>query len=335
MVKKFVYICSAALLALASFAAVAQGSPTPAPSKTPTAVEATVTVSATQTAHFEALTQADLAILTGNVQRPNGIAWFRNKLYTACTGDGTVYEINDTTGETRAYIFGVHNANMLYPEADAQNNLTLWVPDYEANTLAKVTRSGVEAVARNLHGPWGIAYADDTHFFVTNLLSSTLDLLSREGDDQVLLEDLASPAGITRDDETLYIANYGSTRRSIEWYSLDEILNPALDVPTSDASATDAPTNHVLVSGLQNATGVQLGSDGNLYFAYALGNRGLVGRVDPQVCRANGGCTNSDVEIVLYTDLAVPLAGLTLTPDMRLFVHTMFTPDLYWGQISS
>ncbi len=67
----------------------------------------------------------------------------------------------------------------------------------------------------------------------------------------------------------------------------------------------------MLVSGLQNTTGLQLGTDGMLYFAYALGNRGMVGRVDPQVCLANGGCSNDQVEIVLYSDLSAPLAGLT------------------------
>ncbi len=89
--------------------------------------------------------------------------------------------------------------------------------------------------------------------------------------------------GIVHDDQTLYVANYGSTRRSIEWYSLISTL-----VSGQDAEPTRII---VLVSGLQNTTGLQLGSDGKLYFAYALGNRGLVGRVDPQVCLANGGCT--------------------------------------------
>jgi hypothetical protein len=89
------------------------------------------------------------------------------------------------------------------------------------------------------------------------------------------------------------------------------------------------------VSGLQNTTGLQLASDGYLYFAYSLGTRGIVGRVDPLVCMENGGCTNEQVEIVVYTELQAPLAGLTITPDMRLFVHTMFSPDLYWARITS
>ncbi len=319
-------LLAAALIGQVVFAAAAQEltTPTPAPSKTPT--PAPVTSSAPAASQFQALTQADLSILTGNVQRPNEIFWLNNTLYTSCTGDGTIYVINDTTGDTTAYIYGIHNAQTLYVEADARNNLTMWIPDYQANTLTKVTRSGgVQTIVRNLKGPWGISYVDDQHFLLTNLLDSTLDLISRSGDVQTVMDGLASPMGIAHDDQTLYIANYGSTRRSIEWYPYQGVIN---------GETMNADTNHVLVSGLQNATGLQLGSDGKLYFAYALGNRGLVGRVDPAVCRANGGCTNDQVEIVLYTNLDAPLAGLTLTPDMRLFVHTMFIPDIYWAQIS-
>jgi hypothetical protein len=55
--------------------------------------------------------------------------------------------------------------------------------------------------------------------------------------------------------------------------------------------------------------------------------------VNPQTCRENGGCTNEQVEVVVFTELPSPLAGLTLIPDMRLFIHTMFIPDLYWVQL--
>lgn len=324
MIKTIALLFAAALLALTATLAVAQSesTPTPAPSKTPTAM---VGGESTPEAHFTPLSQADMTPLTGNVQRPNGLAWFRGKLYTACSGDGTVYEIDDTTGATRTVIYGVRNAQSLYVEEDARQNLTLWVPDYAANTLSKVTRNGVEPVVRDLHGPWGISYVDDQHFLITNLLSNTLDLVSRSGDDQVLLDTLNAPMGVVHDDQTLYVVNYGTTRRSVEWYDYQAVLKGQQD---------QTPTNHILVSGLQNATGLQLGADGKLYFAYSLGTRGLVGRVDPQVCRDNGGCTNDQVEIVLYSDLATPLAGLTLTPDMRLFVHTMFVPDLYWAKIS-
>src|SRR5690606_9569737 len=88
-----------------------------------------------------------------------------------------------------------------------------------------------------------------------------------------------------------------------------------------------------LVTGLQNVTGITLGSDGWLYFAYALGTRGVVGRIDPNACVGNGGCTNDQIEVVVFTELSVPLAGLTLSPDMKLYVHSMFSPDLYWVQL--
>lgn len=332
-----------ALMALAVFTGNAQTedetTPTPAPSKTPTleaplgaALEATDEVAATpgalttvEAGEFEPLTQADLQVLTGNVQRPNGIAWFNDNLYTSCTGDGTVYEINSRTGATRTYIFGIKNAQTLYVEEDENQNLTMWVPDYAENALARVTRQGVTIITRNLEGPWGISYVDEESFFVTSLLGNRINLINREGEAQPVLEGLSSPMGIVHDGETVFVANYGSTRRSVEFYPFDSVLNGAQD--------QDNGENHVLVSGLQNTTGLQLGADGLLYFAYSLGNRGLVGRVDPAVCTANGGCTNDQIEIVLYTDLAVPLAGLTLTPDMRIFVHTMFTPDIYWAQL--
>lgn len=319
---------TAALLALAAFSAAGQGeiTPTPAPSKTPTAAAATVETpaAASSSGQMEPLTQADLSIITGNVQRPNGIAWYNGFLYTACTGDGTIYEISDTTGQTRTYIYGIRNAQTLYVEQDASENLVLWVPDYQANALNRVTRSGVQTVVRNLQGPWGIAFVDDQYFLLTNLLGNTINRVSRDGDNEVMLEGLSSPMGLVHNGQTVYVANYGSTRRSIEWYALDDMLGGVAD--TADG-------NHVLVSGLQNTTGLQLGSDGRLYFSYSLGNRGLVGRVDPQVCLDNGGCTNDQVEIVLYSDLTVPLAGFTITPDMRMFLHTMFVPDIYWAQI--
>jgi hypothetical protein len=287
---------------------------------------AEATAPASANTEFVPLAQSDLQVLTGNVQKPNGIFWFNGKLYTACTGDGTVYEIDAATGQTAAYIFGIRNAQTMYVEADANNNLTLWIPDYQTNTFNKVTRRAVETVARGLNGPWGLSYVDEQHFLVTNLLSNSINLLSRDGDNQVLMTGLAAPMGLVHDDQTLYVANYGSTRRSIEFYPYADVLNGGANATTP---------GHLLVSGLQNTTGLQLGADGKLYFAYALGNRGLVGRVDPKVCAANGGCTNDQVEIVLFSDLEAPLAGLTLTPDMRMFVHTMFNPNLYWADIKN
>ena len=89
-----------------------------------------------------------------------------------------------------------------------------------------------------------------------------------------------------------------------------------------------------LVTGLQNTTGVVMAPDGYLYFAYSLGTRGVVGRVNPNECRENG-CTNDQVDIVIFTELAAPLAGLTISPDMRLYVHTIFSPDIYWVQLDN
>jgi hypothetical protein len=316
---------AALTVSVAGFAAAGQavaqsiGTPTPAPTKTgipaTTPATAPTAVSESAPAPFEPLTQGDLQVLTGNVQRPNGMAWFANYLYTACTGDGTVYEIQSETGETRTYIWGVTNAHTLVVE-EQNDELQMWAPDYGENRLKLVTREGVQPVTEAVFdGPWGIVQTDDTHFLVSNLLGNRIDRVSRDGEVELAFDGLASPAGLVVDGDRLYVANNGSTRRAVEWY----------DLTSSDAGP--------LVSGLQNATGLQLGADGKLYIAYALGTRGLVGRVDPQACRESGGCTNDQVEVILYTDLATPLAGLVVTPDGRLFVHTMFNPALYWVQI--
>lgn len=293
--------------------------PTKTPSPTPASVTPPLTEEATTTSNgFQSLTQSDLSVLTANVQRPNGITWHDDLLYTACTGDSTVYQINSETGQTRAYIAGVRNAHTLYAEGTG-NDFILWVPDFGNNTFSRITRTRVEPVLEDLHGPWGIAYLDEENFLITNLLGNSLIRVSRDGDAETLLDRLSSPTGIVRDGDIIYIANNGSTRRAIEWYDLN-----ALD---------DDSENHVLVSGLQNTTGLQLGPDGYLYFAYAIGTRGVVGRVDPKTCLENGGCSNEQVEVVVFTELPSPLAGLTITPDMRLFIHTMFVPDLYWVQL--
>lgn len=294
------------------------GTPTPAPTKTgvPAAATPAVTPLAdTGSAPFEPLTQDALNLLTANVQRPNGVAWFNNYLYSACTGDGTVYEIQSETGETRAYIWGVTNSHSLVVE-EVDDVLQMWVPDYGERRLKLVTRTGVEPITEAVFdGPWGIVQLDEQHFLVSNLLGDRIDRVSREGEVELELDGLASPAGMALDGDILYVANNGSTRRAIEWYDLE----------TGDAGP--------VVSGLQNTTGLQLADDGYLYFAYALGTRGLVGRVNPQTCSEAGGCTNDQVEVVLYTDLETPLAGLIVTPDGRLFVHTMFNPALYWVRI--
>lgn len=301
--------------------AMAQGSvtPTPAPTKTgiPPATSPAADAEATlSVAEFEPLTQGDLTLLTGNVQRPNGLAFHNDYLYTACSGDGTVYEIQSQTGQTRTYIWGVSNAHSLFIE-DVDDSLQMWVPDYGENRLELVTRQGVQAVTTEpLEGPWGIVELDDEHFAVSSMLGNQVHKISRDGDVELLLDGLAGPAGLVHDGDLLFVANNGSTRRAVEWYDLS-------------TQGDGGP----LVSGLQNATGLQLGADGKLYIAYALGTRGLVGRVDPQACLQAGGCTNDQVEVILYTDLETPLAGLAVTPDGRLFIHTMYNPALYWAHI--
>ncbi len=273
-------------------------------------------------AQIRTLSQSDLAILTGNIQRPNAIVWHDGKLYTACTGDWTLYQLDSSTGETITYIYGVRNAHTLYAENDENGELILWVPDFQSNTLARVTRNGVRPVAENLKGPWGIAAFDDDHFLVSNLLGNTLEKIDRDGQGETLVSDLASPTGVISDGKMIYVANNGSTRRSVEWYAADALADGK---PTDDL-------NHVLVNGLQNVTGIVMGPDSYLYMAYSLGTRGIVGRVDPVACRAQG-CTRDDVQVVIQTELAAPLAGLAVSPDMRLFIHTMFSPDIYWTQL--
>jgi hypothetical protein len=178
------------------------------------------------------------------------------------------------------------------------------------------------AIASNLARPWGIAALDETYFAITSLDSNTVYKVNRNsGESEPLITDLRSPTGITTHDDIIYIANSGSNRRGIEWVSY------------SDETDTEAITPQPLVSGLQNTTNIVIGPDEMLYFAYSLGTRGVVGRVDPQACQERGGCTNDQVEIILYTDLTAPLAGLTVAPDMRLFVHTMFRPEIYWVQL--
>nr|PZN51456.1 MAG: hypothetical protein DIU68_16440 [Chloroflexota bacterium] len=304
--------------------------PTPAPSKTPAptaTVAETEEATATEAATFRALTQADLSIVTGNVQRPNGITWHDDKLYISCSGDWTLYQLDATSGQTMTYIFGIRNAHTLVAEDAENGELSLWVPDFQLNTLANVTRAGVRPVTTDLQGPWGLAKLDDENFLVSNLGGNNVVRVSREGEVQPVVEGLRAPTGLAVDGDVFYVANNGSTRRSVEWYP-----TPA---PDSDELVIepDSEDSHSLVSGLQNVTGLVMGPDNYLYMAYSLGTRGVVGRVDPERCRENGGCTHDEVEIVLLTELAAPLAGLTISPDMRLYVHTMFSPDIYWASL--
>ena len=304
--------------------------PSPAPSKTPdpgAVATAEATTDATTEAGetvFQSLTQNDLSILTGNVQRPNGISWLDGQLFVSCTGDWTVYQIDAASSQTLTYIYGIRNAHTLHAEVGEDEEIHLWVPDFQANTLNDVTRNGVRAVTNGLSGPWGMVERDDESFLVTNLSANTLTSVSRDGAVETVVEGLRAPTGVATDGEVAYVGNNGSTRRSIEWYNLSE---------SQPIQAPDDGAGHELVRGLQNVTGLTLAEDGYLYFAFSLGTRGVVGRVDPVRCRENGGCGNDDVEIVLLTELAAPLAGLTVSPDGKLYVHTMFSPDIYWVQL--
>jgi hypothetical protein len=308
-------------------------SPTTAPTKTPTpATNPQATNIAPPDANaqtLEPLTQSDLTVLTGNIQRPNGLFWFENKLYTSCTGDWTLYEINLEDRATVQYIFGIRNAHSMYAERDeATNEVHLWIPDFQTNTLAHIDRNGLQVTASNLNGPWGITPTDQSNFFVTNLLENSVTRITRTGETTEILTNLRSPAGITANSEHTYLANTGSARRAIEWFNTPELLSTTEPIDTENSDST-----HILVTGLQNTSNITLASDGYLYFTYALGTRGVVGRVNPTVCREGGGCSHDEVEIVIYTELASPLAGLTISPDMELFVHSMFSPDIYQVQL--
>jgi hypothetical protein len=301
IVRRFTISSLFALMLLLTLPVTAQQDPTPIP--------------------FEPLTQSDLNVLTGNVQRPNGIAFLDGMLYIACTGDSTIYETDSVTGSTRTYIWGVNNAHTLIAEAGSSPNaLTLWVPDYNNNTLTRVLRGSATPVVRDLSTPWGIIDVEQAYFLITSVRGGSVERITRDGERSTVVTNLVAPTGIALDDDVVYVANNGSARRAVEWFALDDLSDEAIEAQP-------------LVRGVQNPTGLQVGPDGYLYMAYSLGTRGVVGRVDPAACRENGGCGNDQVEIVLYTELAAPLAGLNVTPDMRLFVHTMFSPEIYWTQL--
>ncbi len=267
--------------------------------------------------------QSDLSILSGNVQRPNGIFWHNGNVYASCNGDWTIYEIDAESGSTATYLWGVRNAHTLHVEDDENGNLNLWIPDFQTNELIHIYQRSTQTIISDLAGPWGIDTYQDG-FLITNLLGNTVTFADREGSGYDVLEGLRSPAGIVVDDDVAYIANNGSARRAIEWVDTSALSE---DGPID---ASDDEAVQPLVTGLQNPTGLVMGPDDKLYVAYSLGTRGVIGRVNPQTCQENGGCTNSEVEIVVYTDLAAPLAGLSISPDMRLFTHTIFSPDIYY-----
>lgn len=248
-------------------------------------------------------------------------------LYVSCTGDWTLYEINPATETTTQYIYGIRNAHTLHITTE-QNELHMWVPDFQSNSFIHIYQGITATIATNLQGPWGITNLNDDTFLITNLSGNNITSVTKSGETNEVVSQLRSPTGITSDDNYIYIANTGSTQRAIEWITKNDILEDASTTP-------DESIIQPLVTGLQNTTSLTLGPDNLLYFSYALGTRGIVGRVDPEKCRLQGGCTSNEIEIVLYTELAAPLAGLTITPDMTLFIHSIFSPDIYYTELET
>lgn len=307
---------------------------TPLPTKTPTPIpeisgdEPSTTQDIPDFDIEEPFIQSDLSILSGNVQRPNGLFWHNDMIYASCSGDWTIYEIDAETGATITYIWGIRNAHELHIEDGVNGEPDIWAPDFQTNSLMRISNGSLATISSELEGPWGIAAHND-NFLVTNLLANELVSVSRNGEIQELATGFRSPAGLVIDQDSLYVANNGSARRAIEWLDIDQLDSAEQPLDTTEDGVVQS-----LVSGLQSVTGLQMGPDGYLYFAYSLGTRGVVGRVQPEVCQDMGGCTNDQVEIVVYTDLAAPLAGLAMSPDMKLYTHTIFSPDIYYVSIA-
>ncbi len=278
---------------------------------TPTATSASATVESP-------FLQDDLAVLVGNVQRPNGILWFQDSLFTVCNGDWTVYRIDDVTGDTSTFIFGVRNGNSLIAEQTG-SGFNLWIPDPDNSTIWRVDhlRGAPARFTSSIEGPWGIARLADGRFLVSDTVSNSIIEIAEDGSTREAQAGFRAPTGIASDGERLYIANGGSARRGIEYITLE-----------ADGAYSEVKP---LVSGLQNTSNLVMGSDNRLYFAYALGTRGVVGRVDPARC-LEAGCRNQDIELIVFSDIAAPLA-ITLSDDMRLFLHSRFRPEIYWLQL--
>jgi len=262
--------------------------------------------------------QSDLELIVGNVQRPNGLVWFDNTLYTVCNGDWTIYKIDDRSGETVTFVFGVRNGNSLIAES-TEAGFDLFVPDPDTGMLWKVDqrRSAPVSVSADLPAPWGIARLNDDAFLVTDTGANAIISVTAAGEQETVHSELRAPTGIVRDADIVYFANGGSARRGIEYFQIDD-----------DGSHTEVKP---LVSGLQNTTNLVMGADGYLYFSYALGTRGVVGRIEPSHCQASG-CSNQDVEMVVFSDIPAPLA-IALSDDLRLFLHSRYRPEIYWVQL--
>lgn len=262
--------------------------------------------------------QGDLELLVGNVQRPNGFVWHDGSLFTICNGDWTIYKIDDRTGDTITFVFGVRDGNTLILE-DTEAGFDIWTPDPESGTLWKVDqrRAAPAAITAELESPWGIARLDSSQFLITDTRVNGIVTVGENGERSEVHSELRAPTGIVKHGSRVYFANGGSARRGIEYFSVE-----------ADGSYSDIKP---LVSGLQNTTNLALGSDGKLYFAYALGTRGIIGRIDPTLC-LDSGCSGDDVELVVFSDIPAPLA-ITLSDDLRLFLHSRFRPEIYWLQL--
>lgn len=262
--------------------------------------------------------QSDLELIVGNVQRPNGLVWFDDTLYTVCNGDWTIYKIDDRSGETVTFVFGVRNGNSLIAES-TEAGFDLFVPDPDSGTLWKVDqgRAAPVSVRSDLPAPWGITRLNDDGFLVTDTGANAIISVSVGGERDTIHSELRAPTGIVRDADIVYFANGGSARRGIEFFELSDDESPTEIKP--------------LVSGIQNTTNIIMGADGYLYFSYALGTRGVVGRIEPAQCHENG-CSNQDVEMVVFSDIPAPLA-IALSADMRLFLHSRYRPEIYWLQL--
>ncbi|MEM6529726.1 MAG: hypothetical protein AAF653_15610, partial [Chloroflexota bacterium] len=198
------------LLAVGTIATAQDALPTKTPSPTPPqpATEPSAPRGAVQSVTLdEPFIQSDLNILSGNVQRPNGLFWHNGKVYASCNGDWTLYEIDAETGATITYLWGIRNAHTLYAEDDA-TGVSLWVPDFQTNTLVHVVQRTTQTVADGLNGPWGIVPLDD-RFLITNLLGNNIVSVTRDGAIEEVLGGLRSPAGIVVDGDAIYVANNG------------------------------------------------------------------------------------------------------------------------------
>ena len=269
--------------------------------------------------------QDDMSVLVGNVQRPNGLVYYDDYLYTACNGDWTLYKINATSGATETYIFGVRDAHTLV--ADPVNGgVDLYIPDFATNTVKYVPAARnapsdlVTSTTPGVAGPWGMTRLSDDFFLLSSLLGNSLSTVSRNGQTTILRDGFRSPAGVAFDGQRVYVANLGSSRRSLEYFDLSF---------TEATRSFESTEPQPLVRGLQNVSNLVLADDGFLYFTYSLGTRGVVGRINPLEC-LDGGCGSEDIELVLFSELQAPLAGLAISPDMRVFVHTIYRPEIYW-----